>query len=63
MIDNKQLREIEAIRTAFEELASYGIASGKDQVTVDMAALVTLEEHIDQLHRDLKLASAGFTKQ
>jgi hypothetical protein len=52
MVDNKQLREIEAIRATFEELASYGIAT-----------LVTLEEHIDQLHRDLKQASAHLTKQ
>jgi low affinity Fe/Cu permease len=63
MVDNKQLREIEAIRATFEELASYGIASGKDQVTVDMATLVTLEEHIDKLHRDLKQASAHLTRQ
>ena len=62
MVD-KQLREIEAIRSTFEELASYGTASGDNQVTVSMATLITLEEHIDQLHRDLKQASAAFTKQ
>ena len=62
MVDT-QLREIEAIRSTFEELASYGTASGRDEITVSMATLVTLEEHINQLHRDLKQASAAFTKQ
>ena len=50
----KELREIEAIHTAFDDLVAHGRPSGARQIIVSIPDLVKLQKRIERLHGDLR---------
>lgn len=53
---DEELKEIEAIHAAFDDLVSHGKPVGLNDVTVSVEGLVKLQERIDQLHHNLREA-------
>ena len=53
---DKELREIEAIHGAFNDLVAHGTPSGK-RITVLISDLVRLQRRLDQLREDLRAAA------
>lgn len=53
---DEELKEIEAIHAAFDDLVSHGKPIGVDGVAVSVEGLVKLQQRIDQLHHDLRAA-------
>ncbi len=51
---NEELREIEAIHAAFDDLVSHGKPAGPNHVTVSIDRLVKLQKRIDRLYGDLR---------
>jgi len=53
---DEELREVEAIHAAFDDLVSHGQPSGLKHVTVSVEGLVKLQKRINRLHKDLRAA-------
>jgi hypothetical protein len=53
---DKELREIEAIHGAYNDLVAHGTPSG-NRITVSIADLVKLQKRLDQLREDLREAA------
>jgi hypothetical protein len=56
---DEELKEVEAIHAAFDELVSHGTPWGLNHVTVSIEGLKELQRRIDRLHQSLREAVDG----